>query len=150
LGLTDVATDLLGNTKIIRYHFWNDVAKEPIAVATMDFQDETAVTMVEFKAEDILSSSVQVADKLQPGVLAYPNPAMTYTNFQFTGLKPGNYNLVIYNLVGSEVWRKHYRINGPYFEKEDISHLKKGAYLYALQDQRGKTLITRRLIVVRP
>lgn len=149
LELTDIGSDVLGNTQIIRYHFWSDSAKEPIAVVTMD-QEQTSPVSVTFKAEDILSSLVQTTDRLQPGVLAFPNPAMVHTNFQFVRLKPGKYRLVIYNLVGSEVWHRDYQISGPVTERVNISHLKKGTYLYALKDQRGRTLITRRLIVVRP
>ncbi|PHN04610.1 T9SS type A sorting domain-containing protein [Flavilitoribacter nigricans] len=149
LELTDIGTDILGDTQIVRYHFWSNTEKEAIAVVTVD-QDGTSPVSVTFKAEDILSDLVQVTDKLQPGVLAYPNPAMVNTNFQFVRLKPGKYRLVIYNLVGSEVWHRDYRISGPHTERVNISQLKKGTYLYALQDARGRTLITRRLIVVRP
>lgn len=149
LELTDLGTDVLGNSQIIRYYFWSEGIKEPIAVATMN-EDQTAVTTVDFKAEDILADLVQTTDRLQPTVIAYPNPAMAHTNFQFIQLKPGNYRLVIYNLVGSKVWQQNYRINGPLTERVSLSDLKKGTYLYALEDEQGRTLITRRLIVVRP
>lgn len=149
LELANIGPDALGNSEIVRYHFWNDKVKEPIAVVTMN-QDGATPLSVEFKAEDILSNLVQTTEKLEPGVLAYPNPAMAHTNFQFVRLKPGKYRLVIYNLVGGEVWRHDYQINGPLTERVNISQLKKGTYLYALKDAAGRTLITRRLIVVRP
>ncbi|MCB0632671.1 MAG: T9SS type A sorting domain-containing protein [Saprospiraceae bacterium] len=149
LGLTDLGGDVLGNSQIVRYHYWGEGVKEAIAVVTMN-PDQTAIATVDFKAEDILADLVQTTDKLQPSVLAYPNPAMAHTNFQFMQLKPGNYRLVIYNLVGSEVWHQNYRIHGPLTERVSLSNLKKGTYLYALQDERGRTLITRRLVVVRP
>ena len=149
LELTDIGNDVLGNTTLIRYHFWNDKVKEPIAVVTMN-QEGAEVVSVEFKAEDILSNLVQTTENLQAGVLAYPNPAVAYTNFQFVRLKPGNYRLVIYNLVGSEVWNQDYYINGLHTERVNIAYLKRGTYLYALKDKKGKTLITRRLIVVKP
>lgn len=149
LEVTNLGADVLGNNRIVRYHYWSNTEKEAIAVVTMD-QNEANPISVTFKAEDILSDLVETADKLQPGVLAFPNPAMVHTNFQFVRLKPGKYRLVIYNLVGSEVWHRDYHISGPLTERVNISQLKKGTYLYALQDQRGRTLITRRLIVVRP
>lgn len=149
LELTNLGPDVLGDNQIIRYHYWSNTEKEAIAVVTMN-QEETNPVSVTFKAEDILSDLVQTTDKLQPGVLAYPNPAMVHTNFQFVRLKPGKYRLVIYNLVGSEVWHRDYQISGSLTERVNISQLKKGTYLYALQDVSGRTLITRRLIVVRP
>lgn len=149
LELTDLGADALGESQIVRYHYWSADAKEAIAVVSMS-PDQSSITAVEFKAEDILADLVQTTDKLQPSVLAYPNPAMAYTNFQFIQLKPGNYRLVIYNLVGSEVWQQDYRINGPLTEKVSLSKFKKGTYLYALKDERGRTLLTRRLVVVLP
>ena len=149
LALTDIGNDVLGDNQLIRYHFWNDEVKEPIAVATMD-QEGVNIVSIEFKAEDILSNLVQTTESLQAGVLAYPNPAVAFTNFQFQRLRPGNYRLVIYNLVGSEVWHQDYYINGPLTERVNISKLKRGTYLYSLKNRSGKTLITRRLIVVKP
>lgn len=149
LELTNIGSDVLGDNQLIRYHFWSATEKEAIAVVSTN-QDGVTPVSVTFKAEDILNNLVQTTEKMQSGVLAYPNPAMVHTNFQFIRLKPGDYRLVIYNLVGSEVWHKDYFINGPTTERVNISQLKKGTYLYALQDKRGRTLVTRRLIVVRP
>ncbi|MCB0598025.1 MAG: T9SS type A sorting domain-containing protein, partial [Phaeodactylibacter sp.] len=69
---------------------------------------------------------------------------------EFTNLAPGRYKLKIHNILGIEEWRKTYQISGNHTEKVDISSLRKGTYLYSLVDDRGKTITTRRLIVVRP
>lgn len=81
---------------------------------------------------------------------AFPNPAIVNVRFEFTNLIPGNYKVSIFNILGAEVWKNYYYISGQRIEKVDISNLRKGTYLYSLQDDRGKTIATKRLVVVRP
>lgn len=140
--------DQLGRDTIITYHFINDEVKEAIAVVTTA-DDGVTVTQVEYKANDIITN-VQDVTKLKPGVYASPNPAMVNVRFEFSNLDPGNYQLKIFNILGVEVWSRNYQINGMRTEKVNISSLRKGTYLYSLISPNGKTLTTKRLIVVRP
>lgn len=146
--LPEEVGNFLGKDTIITYNFFSDEVKEPIAIVTVDNENETP-NRVEYKANDI-TSNVQSIEALQPGVYAFPNPAIVNVRFEFSNLPKGKYNLKIYNILGIEVWSKRYFINGFLTEKVDISSLRRGTYLYSLVDERGKTLTTRRLIVVRP
>ena len=87
---------------------------------------------------------------VRPDIYVSPNPAISDVRFEFFNLSPGTYKLSIYNIIGQEEWSKMYTINGNYTEQVDISKLKKGAYLYSLKDERGRTLSTKRLMVIRP
>ena len=138
----------LGESTIISYHFYSDEAKEPIAIARMDTAGTNPV-QVQFKGNDIISN-VQNVNALKPGVYAFPNPAVVNVRFEFSNLKPGNYTLRIYNILGVEVWKKKYSVNGFRTEQVDISALRKGTYLYSLTNEKRKTLATKRLIVIRP
>ena len=140
--------DQLGEQTIISHHFLNNEAKEPIAIAIMNL-DETQVLSVEYKAGPLITS-ITDPGKLKPGVLAYPNPAIGFVRFSFNNLPAGDYKLKIFDILGSEVWSKMYTVNHNMTEKADISQLRKGTYLYSLINQEGKTLVTRRLIVLRP
>lgn len=152
--ITDIALqaaglEQLGNDTTITYNYFSQESKEPVAVVTMN-NSETQVESVIYKANE-LTTHVQNAEMLKSGVYAFPNPAIVNVRFEFTNLRPGKYSLKIYNILGVEVWKKDYRItNGYLTEKENISSLKKGTYLYSLIDERGKTISTKRLIVVRP
>lgn len=138
----------LGESTTISYHYYSDEAKEAIAIVTMD-QEGVNPVRVQFKGNDIISS-VQNVNALRPGVYAFPNPAIVNVRFEFSNLKPGNYTLRIYNILGVEVWKKKYNVNNFRTEKVDISALRKGTYLYSLTNEKGKTLATKRLIVIRP
>ncbi|MCB9037367.1 MAG: T9SS type A sorting domain-containing protein [Lewinellaceae bacterium] len=151
--ITDIAIQALnipelGPQTTVNYYYLSNEAIEPIALVVAN-ESETQVQRVEYKANNIVSN-VQSVDALKPGVWAYPNPAIVNVRFEFTNLAPGRYKLKIHNILGIEEWRKTYQISGNHTEKVDISSLRKGTYLYSLVDDRGKTITTRRLIVVRP
>lgn len=143
-------SDIVGKDTIVYYYFFSNEAKEPIAIVTMDKNEKRAIR-VEFKADNNdLTTDVQNVKSLKPGVYAFPNPAIVNVRFEFSNLPPGNYKLTIYNILGTPVWNQRYYINGQRIEKVDISDLRKGTYLYSLQDDSGKTVATKRLVVVRP
>ena len=147
-SLPDEGAEFLGEDTTITHNYFADGIKEAIAVVTLNNEETTALS-VEFKSDDI-TTSVQNANALQPGVYAFPNPATVNVRFEFSNLEPGNYDLKLFNIVGAEVWSDRLYINGSRAIKIDISRLKKGTYLYNLINDNGKTLTTRRLIVLRP
>ncbi len=148
LDITDLAGDLVPEADTLTaYVFHSDEAKEPIAVVTLN--DAGAAESVEYKGKDAL---LQLKDSrsIESGVYGYPNPAVHYMRFDFFGLRPGSYTLRILNVLGQELWRKTYYLRGDTTEQVDLSRFRKGTYLYSLQDARGKTLLTRRFIILRP
>jgi hypothetical protein len=141
-------SNMIGKDTSVSYHFFSNEAKEPIAVVTMNNAGNRA-QRVEYKASNG-TTDVQNVKALKPSMYAFPNPAIVNVRFEFSNLNPGNYKVSIYNILGGEVWKNYYYINGQRIEKVDISHLRKGTYLYSLQDERGRTIVTKRLVVVRP
>jgi hypothetical protein len=140
--------DLAGKDTTIHFYFFSNEVKEPIAEVLTTDNGKKAIR-VEYKANDLVTD-VQSVKSLKPGVYAFPNPAIVNVRFEFSNLVPGEYKLSIYNILGAEVWKQRYYINGQRIEKVDISSLRKGTYLYSLQDEGGKTIVTKRLVVVRP
>lgn len=141
-------TDLAGKDTTVYYYFYNNEVKEPIAIVTLD-KNGKRVARIEYKANDE-TTDVQNVKSLKPGVYAFPNPAIVNVRFEFSNLPPDNYKLTIYNILGAAVWSQRYFINGQRIEKVDVSSLRKGTYLYSLQNDDGKTITTKRLVVLRP
>ncbi|MFK7933006.1 MAG: T9SS type A sorting domain-containing protein [Saprospiraceae bacterium] len=141
--------DLLGEQVVTAYYFFSNESIEPIAIVNMAADEET-ITSVDFKSEDLVPTAVQDNNNKEPNIYVSPNPAITSTRFEFTNLKAGQYDLKIYNILGVEVWSKEYFISGSRAEKVDLIGFKKGTYLYSLIDSRGKSLATKRLMIVRP
>jgi hypothetical protein len=148
LDVTDIAGDIVPPPDTLTsYVFHSDVAKEPITLANVDGAGE--LLSVEYKANDMVLS-VKDSRSIEAGVYGYPNPAVNYMRFDFFGLQRGIYTLRILNVLGQELWRNTYFLNGDITERVDLSGFRKGTYLYSLQDARGKTLLTRRFIILRP
>lgn len=140
--------ELVRAQKKISYHFYSSSSKEPVAKVWMS-SNEKKVLKIEFKPRE-QESVVQNVASVRPDIYVSPNPAIASVRFEFFNLPPGTYKLSIFNIIGQEEWSKMYTINGNYAEQVDISQLKKGAYLYSLKDERGRTLSTKRLMVIRP
>jgi hypothetical protein len=141
---------LSGMDTTITYYYWSDNTKEPIAVV-QTAEMGSQVTNVQFKADNSTVSTSYVPSGNSGDVHAYPNPAIGAVRFDFIGVKDGNYTLKIFNILGVEVWSKKYQITGgKRTVKLDLDGYQKGTYLYSLTDDKGKPIITKRLIVLRP
>lgn len=155
LQWTDVTAALAGTSPFLgldttlTYRFYNDVQKEPIAVVTADPMTEEP-TRVRFKANESTTSIIKLHQK-KPNIYAYPNPAIDKVRFDVVNLPKGKYDLKIYNILGVEVWRQQYDFYNPTDTIQlNLGNFKKGTYLYSLVNEKGKTLATRRLIILRP
>lgn len=141
-------SQLLLKQDIKNYLYYTDELPEPIANVSVNPVNQT-VLRVEFKAHNV-EEDFPLLISSRPNVFAYPNPVIALARFEFFNLPPGDYELSIYNLLGVPLIQKHYQINGNRTERIDVSDLRKGPYLYALKDERGNTIITKRLVVIRP
>lgn len=151
IDVTDLipSNPLLGQITTQSYYFYSNASKEPVAVVSVN-PDDGSVTRAEYKVVDENTNSVRNLTSLQPSIMASPNPSYGDVRFDFQNLSPGNYKIRIYNILGSEVWQKDVWISGIKSIRVNLGNLRKGAYLYSLVDSKGKTLATRRLIIVSP
>ncbi len=138
----------LGTDTIITYNFFGNEIKEPVAVVTVS-PDETEIERVTFKSIETTTSTLRPISA-DADIVAYPNPAIDSARFEFSNLKSGQYDLKIYNILGVVVWEQNYKVTGTKTVLVDLSDLKKGTYLYSIQDEKGKTLKTKRLLIIRP
>lgn len=150
--ITDIILELLQLEALeprtsISYRFLSNETIEPIAEVTT-INEGATISSVTYKAGTI--SNLRPEELALPGVYAYPNPAIVNVRFEFTNLPADNYTVSIFNILGVKEWSRQYYVDGKRVEKVDISALRKGTYFYSIADSRGKTLVTKRLIVVRP
>ncbi len=129
------------------FHFYSNETTSKVAVAYMK-PNGVNPELVYYTVTD-LSSTMRTAGN-RPDIYAYPNPAINDVRFEFSNLKPSDYSLKIYNILGVVVMQEDYTLNGFKTKKLDVSKLRKGTYLYSLSDAKGKTVATRRLMVIRP
>lgn len=139
----------LGELTTVSYYFFSNQAKEPIAVVTVN-PDTEEPQRVDFKVGDEVINSSLTMTNIQPSLFAFPNPSYGEVRFDFQNLATGNYRIKIYNILGMEVWQKEFWVAGNKSIKVNLDQLRKGTYLYSLVNSKGKTLATKRLMIVRP
>jgi len=147
--VTHLSSDLQGARKrrLTTYRFLSDQASEPIAVVhtAPDGSPEKVVFKANRKTQRVRSST-----PTRGTVYAFPTEAFLDARFEFTDLPKGIYTLRLYNLLGVEVFRERYFVDGTRTEKIDVTGFQSGAYLYSLADENGRIIATKRFYVKRP
>ncbi len=82
-------------------------------------------------------------------IYAFPNPSYGSLRLRFDNLEPGEYSVRFYNILGKQLFEQSYQIDAAKTVRVDVSGLQKGAYLYALLDERGNKLVTKRIVVLK-
>lgn len=138
----------LGEQEKLTYFFLSEEEKTPIAIVDAHPRTEAmqSVQFLQPKARTAASSQFFS----EPGLYAYPNPAILEVRFDFKNLDPGFYDIRIFNILGVEVWSENYWVPGNRTVKVDLAPFSKGTYLYSIVNAEGKTLSTKRLVIVRP
>lgn len=137
--------DLLGENTAVSYQFFANDSKELIA----DFSEDTDGNLItaSYKA-DFTTSTLELDPRAQE-LFAYPNPTYGDITFEMKNMPFDNYKIVVYNIIGKEVWSS----NIDYFSgrmRSDLSELQKGTYIYSLLNGNGHRMSTKRLMIVRP
>ena len=141
--------DFIGLDTLKTYSFLSDLAKEPIAELQVNPEDDSVV-FVTYKSNDVVSN-VSYLNTGRPDLLVYPNPAIDHVRFELLNLPSGIYTVRVYNLLGQTLWQENHQVNGPKKTvRVNFSKFSKGTYLYSLTNDRGKTITTKRLVIIRP
>ncbi len=139
---------LFPNLTQITYTFWSDESLEPIAVLTMD-RSGYNTDKVEFKVTDLQETPLLKSSSLD--FFAYPNPAIADIRLEFFMHPPGDYEVVIGDMIGNIHFKRKFFVSGNRIEKLDLSRLAKGPYFIYIKDERGVIVgKAKRLIVIRP
>ncbi len=143
LDITDVAIQAfnlstLGVDTTVAFHFLNNQSKEPIAICTMN-NELSQVTNVQFKN---LNTSTGVKDPARAAVhfSLFPNPAGEKLYIRANDIAPGNYRLIIYNVLGREVGRQTGFLSGNQVEEVfNVAYLENGVYwcTFSREDAHG-------------
>jgi hypothetical protein len=78
-----------------------------------------------------------IKSEVENTVKFYPNPAISYINFEFEKDYNNTYSLIIYNFLGKKVLEHKLgdrKINIP------VTNFFRGIYIFQLSDQQGKVI----------
>lgn len=141
--------DELGRDTLVNYRYLSNTEKEIIANVSVDAATNQ-VQSVGFKSNGVQINTTSINSRTS-NLFAYPNPAIDRVRFDLVNLDRGTYNLNIFNILGTKVLEKQILSSQQNQTIElSLANLKKGTYLYSLTDERGKTITTKRLVIIRP
>lgn len=146
IGDPIIGEKILGRKNKSYYRFYAANIPWPIAVFYLDEEDE--LERVTFRANPQQIEYYQTSDTNQK-IYAFPNPSYGSLRLRFDNLKPGNYTVRFYNILGKQLFEEDYEIESAKTVRVDVSNLQKGTYLYALIDDRGNKLVTKRIVVLK-
>ncbi|MBK7337468.1 MAG: T9SS type A sorting domain-containing protein [Saprospirales bacterium] len=156
LDVTDVAItnnlgggiDYFGVDTTSTYFFFNDAAKEEIAVVAVDINNLSSLS-IRYKNNE---PSGPLADKpvaSEASIRAYPNPAAGWIILECAGLPADLYSLRFFDSSGSLVWSDTRWLAGEQSIRVDLKGLANGIYFYRLEDGKGRLLKADRLVIGR-
>ncbi|MBK9106626.1 MAG: T9SS type A sorting domain-containing protein [Saprospiraceae bacterium] len=131
---------------ITQFRFYNDIAKEPIAVVTFNSRQD-AVTNVVFKNNLIVSSTSDV-DAPDPSITISPNPAADEATISFKDFAPGPYHLVMADARGQIIQEKTVQVSDNTLEQLNLSRLSPGMYVVTLYDQYQRMMCRGKVVKV--
>lgn len=121
-----------------------------VPLVDIEVKDELTPVRIEFKTHPLVTRVLN-EEPNRPDVFAYPNPSFDVVRFQLSDLLFGRYSLKIFNILGVAV--KETVVDVDHFRKTisiDLSDLQRGTYLYRLQDAFGRTIKTKRVVLIEP
>ncbi|MBK8564133.1 MAG: T9SS type A sorting domain-containing protein [Saprospiraceae bacterium] len=136
----------LGVDTTYSYHFFNDVAKEPIAVVTLDNNQAFATQIVYKNTTPPIINSVSDKSGTAPTVAISPNPASDEAVFELKNLLPGRYRMVIFDETGRSVFEKIAQLNDSHSERVGLSQQVAGVYFFSLFDENGRAVCQGKLV----
>ena len=119
-------------------------------MADVEIKEDYNPVRVEFKTHPLVTRILS-SEPSRPDIFAYPNPSFDIVRFQMSDLLYGKYKLKIFNILGVPVKEIEIDVDDPRKTISlDLGDLQRGTYLYRLQDAFGRTIKTKRVVLIQP
>lgn len=134
----------IGIDTVVTHQYLDEVSKAPIAEYSIVDGLNGPIT---YQTGQVLSNKNEL-DFIE--IKAYPNPAINFVNLEVKGLVAGNYQVQVYNIVGSLLIQEEHFLDDNETVRLNLEPLTAGTYLYSIQNEEGILIKTQRLIVRKP
>ncbi len=145
--VTDLVEGLFPTTdQLSELHFLSPELRIP--VVSVFLENEQQINTVEFSS--INKPNVYInKDLSKKDIFIYPNPSYGDVRLNILNYPRGKYKIKVFNILGSVIWDKEIDLESAKSFKLDLTHLKKGSYFYSLEDAKGNTLKSKKLVIIR-
>jgi len=121
-----------------------------IPLVDIELKDDMKPVSITFKTHPLVTR-IAAEEPNRPDVFAYPNPSFDVVRFQMSDLRYGKYKIRIFNILGVPVRELEIDVDHPRKTVSmDLGDLERGTYLYRLQDSFGRTIRTKRVVLIQP
>ena len=131
------------------YQFFSTDMDDVILSAHLDNEGSKAIKRVEFLLSLSSENFIECEDTDKKNIYLFPNPTIGDVKILFQNYEPGEYELDIFNTIGKQL--SSISITLPPDENQisvSLPKLRKGTYLYAIQNKQGERLVTKRLTII--
>jgi hypothetical protein len=144
LGIDPSTLPFVGLDTIITYEFWDDKEQQPI----LKFLTDGNGTATYGQYARTATNTSGIAQNYE--VRAFPNPATDNFTLEMNGLPNGEYRLKVYNIIGKEVKSQLFNVEGDTQINVATNNFDAGTYVYRIINNDNQSILTRRIVVVRP
>lgn len=119
-----------------------------LELAEVEIRDGDRPIRIEFKTHPMITR-IFPEEPSRPDIFAYPNPSYDIVRFQMSDLLYGKYKLKIFNILGVGIKSTDLEVDDPRETiSVDLSDLQRGTYLFRLEDSLGRTIKTKRVVLI--
>lgn len=146
---TDVTSQVPGIRLLTTEHYLRFLAAgSGLQLVEVMLDELEKPVRVEFKTHPLITR-VFTEEPYKPDIFAYPNPSYGVVRFQLSDLLPGFYKLKIFNILGVPMQEMEVEVSEPRQTiSMDLGGSQKGTYLFRLQDKSGRTIKTKRVVLI--
>jgi hypothetical protein len=143
-------TALIPGIRLIQTHTYLRFVSSTsgLLLAELEMDDKNDPISIAFKTHPMMTR-VFVEEPNKPDIFAYPNPSYDVVRFQLSDLASGKYQLKLFNILGVPVRDTLVEVDARRKTIAlDLSDLQRGTYLFRLQDAKGRTIKTKRVVLI--
>jgi len=119
-----------------------------LMMAEVEINEKAQPIKIEFKTHPI-ATRIVADEPNRPDIYAFPNPSFDIVRFQLSDLPSGYYKVRVLNILGTPVKEVEVYVDNPRKTiTMDLGDLQRGTYLYRLQDSQGRTIKTKRVVLI--
>ena len=130
------------------YYFWDANVAGPVVVVEEDAQGKAV--SARFQAGDAGGKRIVASAPKGLDIYVNPNPSFGDVRFELFNLPKGEYTIEVYSILGVLLRSIELEAAGSMSYPVNLSDLNKGTYIYRLVDPTGKTVRSKRLVIITP
>lgn len=141
--------ELIKERKTKSYEFHTNESKELAAKVNVEVSEENIETPTRAVVKAPKSLSTTPVRIKEPAINVFPNPTFGDIEFTLKNYPVDDYRVEIYNIVGKKIDSLNFK-PGQSTLRTNLSHLRKGTYLYTIYNSKNEKITTRRLVIMTP